>query len=62
MVMMMMAAILTDAADVMMMADLCLADGILEAGQPHTVFAQLAIHVGTTLHRFLGALGENIEQ
>src|SRR5579875_41286 len=54
--------VLTNAADVVMMADLWLTDGMLEARQPHTVFAQLAVHVRTAVKRFLDALGEDFKQ
>src|SRR5262245_54197240 len=56
------ALILPDPADVMMMSYLRLTDGLLEAGQAYTIFAQFAIHMGTTVDRLLSAFGESVAQ
>src|SRR5205809_45551 len=52
--------VLPDAADVMMMTHLRLADRGLEAGQVDPILAQLAVHVWTAVHRFLGPLRERL--
>jgi hypothetical protein len=54
--------VLADATDVMMVSDLWLAHGLLEAWQPHTVLAQLAVHVRAALDRLVGSLGESTEK
>src|SRR5579884_1770298 len=55
-------AVLTDAANVVVMADLRLADSVFEPRQLDAVFAQFAVHIGAAVERFLDALGEDFEQ
>ena len=56
------AIVLADAADVVMMADLRLPDGLFEARQLHAILAQFAVHVRAAVDRLLGPLQEDLEQ
>src|SRR5262249_23673627 len=54
--------LLTDPANVVMMAELRQPDGRLEAGQLHAILAQVAVHVRTAVDGLLGPFGEGVAE
>src|SRR5271166_5582263 len=56
------AVVLADTADVVVVADLRRSHGVFVAGKPHTVLAELAIHVRAAVDGLAGPLKEYVEE